>query len=96
MPCYTVQTANIELGKVDASLLAAAMVALGLSAYSYANGVLTIQGRAASSDLVSQVKRSYSEQVVMSQAKRYGWQVSKVGAGQFQVTKQTLGGQYGK
>lgn len=89
MPCNTIQTATVELGKVDEKLLVAAMNELGFGERSYVhqNGQLTVNGRALPSDLQAVIKKQYSKQVVLSQAKKFGWQVKAVGEFEFQVTR---------
>lgn len=78
MPCYTNQTATVELGKnTDAELLRLALASLGVSASNYVfdskTGKLTTF-RAISGDLAA-VKRAYSEQVVEKTAKQNGWKL---------------------
>lgn len=79
MPCYTVSTATVELGKnTDTTLLELAMRQLGVYVSSYvfdsSTGKLTIPDRFGI-DLAT-VKRAYSEQVILATAKKNGWQVS--------------------
>jgi len=86
IPCDTIQRTSVDLGKVDKDLLKLAMVELGFGLYTYSavTGTLTVPGR----DLdLNQVKREYSRQVVISQAKRFGWQFTEKAPGQFQVVK---------
>lgn len=87
MPCNSIQTATVELGKVNADLLRIALEGLGISYYQYQNGVLTIQGRTIPRDLEAKVKQAYSKQVVLTQAKKFGWQLKEVKPFQYQITK---------
>lgn len=87
MPCNTIQTATVELGKVNTDLLRIALEGIGISNYQFQNGVLTIQGRTLPRDLEMKVKQSYSRQVVMTQAKKFGWQLKEVKPFQYQITK---------
>ncbi len=91
MPCDTVATAAIELGKVDRDHLSKAMTALGFDQWGLTrDGKLTIRGANASDSLTASVKQAYSKQVILSQAKRFGWKVSEKENGQLMVQKQRL------
>lgn len=92
MPCNTIQTSKIEFkaDATNVDLLSDALRALGFNVnrqgdvlgfsksgaygkYAITSGELEV----ASPFLdAAAVKRAYSEQVVMSQAKKFGWQVS--------------------
>jgi hypothetical protein len=88
MPCDTIQTAEVALGKVDQTLLKEAMAALGVTNYAYiqATGELTMRSRG-EQPTVAQVKQAYSKQVVFSQAKKYGWKVTETAPNKFEVFK---------
>jgi hypothetical protein len=87
MPCDTIQTATVELGKVNEDLLAAAMKELGYKYYTYANGKVTVSGGYVSGEELAKVKQMYSKQVVMSQAKKFGWQVKQVAPMKWEVQR---------
>lgn len=100
MPCDRIQRTDVDLGKVDPTLLAAALNALHLNAVhqgeriyfrngSYQNGTLTLQGVNVD-ERTATIKQAYSGQVVRSTAKKYGWQVKEVAQNKFQVVKRTL------
>ena len=87
MPCWTVQTASIDIGKVDADLLRAAMTALGFPRYQYADGKVTVQGRYVPEEQLGKIKVEYARQVVFSQAKRFNWQMKEVAANKWEVIR---------
>lgn len=87
MPCNTIQTATIKLEAAQPELLKAALAALGITQFTYQNGVLTIPGRTTNASLIQQVKQQYGKAVVMSQAKKFGWQVKETAPFQYQITK---------
>ena len=87
MPCNTIQTATINLKAAQPELLKAALAALGITNYTYLNGVLTIPGRTTNASLTQQVNQQYGKAVVMSQAKKFGWQVKEISPFQYQITK---------
>lgn len=92
MPCDTVNTVSLDLGKLDHETLFAALQALGKqpekvsggisfthNGYrcSFRDGQLDMRGRSSNYDeTINAIKRGYSEQVIKSQAKRFGWQVT--------------------
>jgi hypothetical protein len=69
--------------------LAQALQTLGIKNYQFQSqtGILTISGRNATADLVAKVKVAYSQQVVFSQAKTYGWQMKPVGENKWVVQR---------
>jgi len=87
MPCWTVQTATVDIGKVDEKLLGAAMAALGLHQYAYADGKVTVRGRYVDEEQLGKIKVEYSRQVVFSQAKRFNWQMKEVAANKWEVIR---------
>lgn len=91
MPCDTVSTAKVKLNAatVDKTLLSAAMKELGISSYSVneSTGTLTVSGERTSNEFTASVNRAYSKQVVMSQAKRFGWSVNEQPDGRLVVQK---------
>lgn len=91
MPCDTVQTATVDLGKVDRQLLERALFDLGIPATQYqyqaSTGRLTLNGRAAAATDIAAIKQSYSKQVVLTQAQKFGWKVKQVGAFKWEVQR---------
>ena len=91
MPCNTVQSSKVEIlaQSTDVLLLQAALEGLGFQVFASSETLLTFykngqrgffdkrSGRLqlAESWDSSEIKRAYSEQVVESQAKRFGWQL---------------------
>ena len=92
MPCNTVQTSQVVFNAqaTDRKILSDALRALGFAVtengealsfagprgygnFRTATGELTI---ASNSFDAAEIKRAYSEQVVTTQAKRFGWQLS--------------------
>ena len=99
MPCDSITTSAVELGKVNADLLTAALNALGFNArqqglavffnggtYHSNTGELTLSGGNAEKR-TAEIKRAYSAQVVTTTAKKFGWQVKQTGQFQYEVTK---------
>lgn len=90
MPCNTIQQSKIDIGKLDPSLAAAAIAALGVdcSGVTYSNGKLIVRGGNADLDtLTTQVKQAYAAEVVKSQAKKYGWQLKQTAPFRYEVVK---------
>lgn len=91
MPCNTVQNSKVEFlaQSTDLCLLREALAHLGFQVFASSETLLTFfkegqrgffdkqSGRLqlAESWDSSEIKRAYSEQVVESQAKRFGWQL---------------------
>jgi hypothetical protein len=91
MPCWTVQESKVEfLAKTtDRDLLTAALEKLGYEVTRASAAVLIFRKDGASGSYdaqsgrlglaegwdVNEIKRAYSEQVVESQARRFGWQL---------------------
>lgn len=87
-PCWTIQTTTVELGQnINEELLQLAMGELGYSEYQYtfhaASGQITVDGEIE----LNKVKRAYSRQVVLSQAKRFGWKIKETGEYQYEVIR---------
>jgi hypothetical protein len=101
MPCYTIQLTSIKWSQntnIDA-LKQAIKTLYGFDAVLYSNnclsfgyqgenfnpqtGVLTLNARRNEAEL----KRAYSTQVMLLQAKKYGWQVKQLDANKYQVMK---------
>lgn len=78
MPCNTVVTSKVEIlaRSTDPALLGLAFDALGVARTSWTfnkeTGDLSMPRYIA----IDEVKRAYSEQVVISQARKFGWQLS--------------------
>lgn len=87
MPCDTIQTMSVNLGKVDRELLAQALTQLGITRWELKGETLTVQGRRVSDELAKQIKVAYSRQVVLSQAKRFGWTMKEVAANKWEVVR---------
>ena len=94
MPCDTIQTAGIELGKVDPALMSATLSDLnakGIRVWQASdkkwNVGVTNGGKWTLESATAQVKQAYSHQVVLSQAKKYGWQVTKTSENQYRVVR---------
>lgn len=93
MPCDSLQTSTVDIGKLDPALAALAIAELSkdnpafINA-SYANGTLTIAGyRLDKQYAARQVKRAYSAEVVKSTAKRYGWTLKETAKYQYEVIR---------
>ena len=91
MPCYTVRTVTVEIGQVDEHLLGLAMQSLNIPSYVYNKqaGTIDVRGRAASTVELNQIKVAYSKQVVLAQAKRFGWQIKQTADNKFVINKRT-------
>jgi len=88
MPCDSITTSQIDIGKLDRDLAAKAIHALGLAGtVSYSNGKLTVQGNQDLNKLTTQVRRAYGAEVVKSQAAKYGWTLKQTGQFQYEITK---------
>ena len=99
MPCDTIRTTTVELGSsTNTELLLAALNELGLSAYRQSATIIRFgrgeffdatTGRleVATSRDVNEIKRAYSNQVVLAQAKKFGWQLKKVAQNKYAVQR---------
>ncbi len=98
MPCFTIQTSTVELGKgKDLGLMAEALASIGEASTRYGqrlcfgqnefydadNGVLQIT----QSRNVAEIKRAYSHAIVKQQAKKMGWQLKQVGPNKYQAVR---------
>lgn len=90
MPCYTVQETKVNLERANPDILREAMNALGVINYAFnaKTGTVTVRGQSVD---VADVKRAYSKQVVLTQAKRFGWTVKEQPDGKLQVLKASMG-----
>ena len=78
MPCNTIRTTTINLGKVDAELLDAALHSINIYTYAYREGVLTVEGRSIlGDDEIKAIKVAYSQQVLQKALPRFGWKIQK-------------------
>jgi hypothetical protein len=99
MPCDTITTVSVALGKVDMVLLEKAlnvlypnsvyrsgpeMIRFGINEY-YDKQAQSLAVR--TQDQVAQIKRAYSAEVVKSQARKYGWTLKETAPFQYQITK---------
>ena len=86
MPCYTVQTASVELNNVDHATLAKAMEKIGYTVLrqgknftfrkggvsgSYQNNKLNMQSTGGARIDTDAIKRSVSEQIIQDKAEEY-------------------------
>lgn len=106
MPCDTIRTTQIDMGKLDAPTLTTALNRMGLGAtnhqglvsfsggtYNVATGQLDARSnrRGFNADsLKNNIRKAYSGEVIRSQAKRFGWQVKELGNNKFEVVKRSL------
>lgn len=99
MPCDQIRTVEVNVGKMNVDLLAEGLRSTGqrvmlsggivyfdVGQYDVKMG--TVTARVGSEDEVAAfVKRSYSRAVVLSQARKYGWQMKEVEPNKWEVTK---------
>lgn len=97
MPCYTTQKVDIDSGKMHLGTLMDALKAMGLNPrhdgymqvawgrnrYNGSTGQMTV----VSEEDALAVKRAYANQVVKSQAARFGWSVKAQPDGKLLVMK---------
>ena len=97
MPCFTSQQVDIDSGKMHLGTLMDALKAMGLNPrhdgymqvawgrnrYNGSTGVMTIGDNSS----VENIKRAYAQQVVKSQAARFGWSVKTQPDGKMLVMK---------
>jgi hypothetical protein len=87
VPCDTVQTTTVDLGKANPDILKAALEQLGITRYTFKNGVVTVIGSPVDASVI---KQAYSKQIVFTQAKRFGWGVKTLPDGKLQILKARL------
>lgn len=98
MPCYTMQTMEVQFGaNTSASALMLALKGLHLGPrlnndviYFGSDEWINVNTGAAQISAVRDVrtiKRAYSAELVKQQAKKYGWQLKETAPYEFQVTK---------
>lgn len=100
MPCYTVQTNTIDVPKMNATLRARALAALGATVqgsiftyqgnrYYFTAGRLAGEGVSAEqlAKVAALVKKHYSDQVVRYTAQRNGWTLKQTAPFQYEVIK---------
>jgi len=89
MPCDTVQITGIQLGKVDAALLEAAMASLDYQRYQWKliGEEVQVRGQRLTDEDISAVKVAYSQQVVKQTANKFGWQLKQISPTQFVAVK---------
>jgi len=97
MPCNTTQVSTVEIGKLNPELLVAALAAMKLAprqsgaviyfgnreSYNTETGKMQMAWNRSANE----IKRAYSAEVVKSQAKKFGWQLTETGPYQYQVTR---------
>lgn len=101
MPCDTITTVSVELGKVNPDLLFNSLKALGLNPIKWSdNGTIyfgpssqeyhnpeTGETKLAKGRNAAEIKRAYSAEIIKSQAKRYGWSLKETAPFQYTVVK---------
>ena len=100
MPCDSIRTVTVELGKVHMQTFRAGLEALGMRDIrewrgglywrnGYADESIDSSGRLTLEDesRANVLKRAYSAAIVQGQAKKYGWQVKKVAEYQYEIIK---------
>ena len=90
MPCYTIQRSQVAFlaQTTDADQLTGALESLGFQVATMSSGLVfrkdgragsyaTATGRLELAEAwdISQIKRAYSEKIIESQAKKFGWQL---------------------
>jgi hypothetical protein len=99
MPCDTIQLNRVELGAMDASLLHAALDALGATDVHEANGLVTFRLRGVVcqirageltvqegyESLADTIKVAYSEQVIQYTAGVLGAELERVGEHEYEL-----------
>jgi hypothetical protein len=100
MPCNTVTLTQVQLDKnTNTDILHAALDKLGLNPvrvargiafsqgeFDKSTGVMTLQGSRTDAR-TADIKRTYSGQIIVTSAKRAGWQVKEVAKDKYQVVK---------
>ena len=102
MPCYTVQTTTVDIGKVDHMILLAALKTLGLNprqqgdSIYFTNGVYSISEKSLDlrgSDIeqrITALKQAYTGEVIKATAKKFNWQAKLIGENKYQVVKRSF------
>ena len=99
MPCDQIRTVTVDVGKMDVAiltdglrsagqrvLLSGGIVYFDVGMYDPKAG--TIQARVGTEEEVAaMVKRSYSRGVVLTTAKKYGWQMKETEPNRWEVVK---------
>jgi hypothetical protein len=88
MPCDSVRTSTIDIGKMQPDLARLALEALGLAnRVTYNNGILTAVGVRIDDTLRDKIKQSYAAEVVKATAKRYGWTTRQTAPFKYEIVK---------
>lgn len=90
MPCDTIQSADVDLGKIDPTILDAAMKALGIDRYSVDAGIVSVYGKRATAELTASIKRTYTKEVVRATAKKMKWGVKEQPDGKLMLVKSSF------
>jgi hypothetical protein len=97
MPCWTVNEARVNIGAANLDLLEQALKTMGHrvtrqgetlyfgDGYSYTRS--TQELRIPRAEMANEIKRAYSAEIVLSQAKRFNWTVKKTGPYQYEILK---------
>jgi hypothetical protein len=101
MPCNTIQTATVEIGKMNQDLavdalnrlhlapkvLASGLIAFGSGTLNLQTGQLSLRDGRTIEEFAATLKREYSTSIVMSQAKKFGWQMKEVAPKKWEVIR---------
>ena len=103
MPCNLIRITTLQLNAAHPMLLKSAIEGLGYRVesingclYCYgngrsfriANGEITVATK--DLDVVNQVKRAYSQKVVQTAARKYGWNLKRIAGNKLRATKKGL------
>jgi hypothetical protein len=59
----------------------------GYGSYDTKSGQFQIRSSRSAAEIVNQIKRAYSAQIVKTQAKKFGWQIRETAPYEFEITK---------
>lgn len=90
MPCWTVRETSVELGAADPDVLRRGLEAAGFELSMYGSALLVMRGgqivaeiengratvNRGDTDVVNEIKRAYSAEVVKTAAKRFGYSLT--------------------
>lgn len=93
MPCYTVKKTSVNVSAMNLELLKAGLIAAGFTVneqqgrlsfrkngsyrtHEYSDGKLSVEGEEVE-DMVNEVKRAYSAQVIRTSMVRAGWKLNE-------------------
>lgn len=100
MPCWTVNSVEVAVEKMNPELLMAALesmrlnpfqtvgqISFDLGSYNIALGTFTLRTSSTAQRNVKEIKRAYSAEVVKSTAKKHNWQIKQTAPYEFEVLK---------